>query len=1244
METKFRWIAVAGLALLLGIPTLANGQDIFLANPAAADLTWKGTAANANAGLSMDLGVVSNDTRRDLIVGAPGSSGLAGTVYIIFGGPNRTGDLTLASADTIITSSEAGNRFGAATAVGNVLNQEGSTPRNLAIGAPGASGGRGVVYVFNAGFSSGATRTEANAVLRVIGQPGDQLGSALATADLDDDGFRELIIGAPGSSHVYIIKGGALSGTIDLAATPGAAIPLQSAGFGTVLQAGDVTGDGISDLLVGAPSQNVVFLYHGTPGPKHGTVGAIPTVPASSFSGIAPGDEAGVSIRILDINDDGKDDLAISAPGRDGPDGRTNAGAVYVYLSPIGPGARVLSSADIVFYGAGPNHRAGALLAAGDINRDTPNDLVIGASGAAGGAGELDIYYGRKSGIGTAVGPQRVVDLSIAGQANRHIFGDPGIGAIGSVQVFEVTGEGARDIIVGVPAEQANAGKLYFTISPKLRVAPTSIAIAVGENGTNVSGTSIDVVNRSIVSIGWEATGNTSWLSALPAAGTIDQTHAGSFNVGVNAGGLAPGVYTGKVNVSASSPDLTMTIPVNVTMTVTGARVTIDAPANGAIVSNGFSVSGWAIDTSAATGTGVSQVMAYAYPVDGGRPLFAGVASYGGSRPDVAAAFGARFNNSGFSLTVRNLVPGTTYQFVVFAKSTVTNTLAGSKTVNISVSSSSAAPGPNPTDPNDTPPPNPNGGGSGGGNVPGPNTRVAINRTGLFFGAAGGGAVRTPAQTAAVSFTNGSGTWSVTTDASWLAIAPSSGAGAGVFSVSVQNGSYPPGTVLNGTITVTAPGVANSPLTIPVQLKGFAAGGNPTGLIDTPAEGVRGVVGAIPVTGWAVDDIGITQITIWRDPVPGEISQPKGVFIGNAVQVEGARPDVDAAYSLPFDYKAGWGYMLLTNMLPGGGNGPYRLSVYAEDIDNHSVLIGTRTFVCDNAHATKPFGSIDTPTQGGNASGTAFVNFGWALTPMPNMIPANGSTINVFIDGVPMGHPTYNNARSDIQTLFPGRANTNGAVGVFQFDTTKLANGVHTIAWGVIDNAGNAEGIGSRFFTVLNGASASVLEQAVTEWTGMVTTHTREAAPAIGAAVGQDAASIQAAPVAPMPAYVQSGFAPNAPLEIVEAPAATAPSRVSTQELGLLRVTIGAPVVGPDDQYEGYLIKGGKLDPLPAGSFLDRKSGEFFWQPGVGFVGTYDFVFVRNAFGTSERIPVSVEITSRRDDTDLLLPARAIKF
>jgi hypothetical protein len=236
----------------------------------------------------------------------------------------------------------------------------------------------------------------------------------------------------------------------------------------------------------------------------------------------------------------------------------------------------------------------------------------------------------------------------------------------------------------------------------------------------------------------------------------------------------------------------------------------------------------------------------------------------------------------------------------------------------------------------------------------------------------------------------------------------------------------------------------------------------PFGVFATPGDGAV-VSGSIPVTGWVLDDMGVQGVQIFRE------KGKRLVYIGDAVFVEGARPDVERAYPCyPNNYKAGWGYMMLTNFLPNGGNGTLKIHAIAADIEGNQVTLGIKTIACDNANSVKPFGVIDTPGQGDTVSGSDYINWGWALTPQPNTIPKNGSTITVWVDGVPLGQPVYNRYREDIALLFPGYNNRDGAGGYFYLDTTQYTNGVHTISWSVTDDAGNTDGIGSRYFTTRN--------------------------------------------------------------------------------------------------------------------------------------------------------------------------------
>ena len=673
MRTRIH-TALTVAAVLLGC-SAAAAQTVDITTHA--DEVWNGTAAGSNAGTYLDLGAVSiGDNRSDLIIGAPGSASVIGHVYMIFGGPQPSGQLSLASAHASISGAAAGDLFGAATAAGNVVTPETSLTRNLIVAAPNALGGRGAVYVFKGPFQVGDALTTANAQYTILGNPGDHLGTALATADLNNDGYREIIIGASGNDRMYVINGGpTLSGTRDLSVTP-ADLLVGLVGVGHVLAAGDVTGDGIADLLVGSADMNVVALYKGR------ATGGIPTVPDAAFSGVHAGDRAGASIRLVDIDHDGIRDIAIGAPGVDGPDGtRTDSGAAYVLWGGPGLASRNLADADIIFYGASAGLQMGTHISGGDVNRDVPSDLVMMGPGTGGSAGELEVYYGRQDRTLYGVagpGTQRIVDFVDPANEDRKIIGDASVGAITTTAIFEVTGEGARDIIASVPSANSAAGSVFFTVSPAMRLSTASIGLVANDNGMNTGNVTLN--NPSIVSITFTATADQPWLSANVGAGTSSVSAPGTIAITASPNGLAPGNYTGTVTVRSTSKHLEMFLPVAVNLTVTKTRVTIDGPASGSTIKQPFVISGWALDMGPGTTTGVDAVHVYAYPNPGSgeAPVFIGAATYGTSRPDVGSAFGSsRFNNSGYGIRIAGLNPGP-YLFVAYAHNTATGVFTAS--------------------------------------------------------------------------------------------------------------------------------------------------------------------------------------------------------------------------------------------------------------------------------------------------------------------------------------------------------------------------------------------------------------------------------------------------------------------------------------------------------------------------------------------------------------------------------------
>ena len=479
---------------------------------------------------------------------------------------------------------------------------------------------------------------------------------------------------------------------------------------------------------------------------------------------------------------------------------------------------------------------------------------------------------------------------------------------------------------------------------------------------------------------------------------------------------------------------------------------------------------------------------------------------------------------------------------------------------------------------------------------------MRIDRTSFRFGAvatASAFSSQTGAQTARIAQNGiGSVTWTASSSAPWLVVSPASGTGAAILNISTQFASGLAATQ-TGTVTVTYSGASNASSTLSATL-GLVAppqAAIPFGSFDTPSNLASGIAGSIPVTGWALDDIEVTRVRIMRDAVAGE---PAGqlVFVGNADLVEGARPDVQAQYlGMPRATRAGWGYLLLTNFLPNLGNGTFRLTAIAEDADGHTTVLGSKTITVANAASIEPFGAIDTPVQGGTASGT-LTNFGWVLSPAPRRAdPPAGGTVRIAIDGALIANvPSGWTSRSDLQQLFPlaqypGLPN---ALGVAAIDTTLMTNAVHTIAWIVTDHLGAASGIGSRYFTVSNDTTSSGTCTGV--GSDMMSPASRLQLPELRWRRGYDAGT----PLLPIEADGGGRFT------------------IEVEELERIELTLAAGATG-------HQRVAGELQALPTGARIDPLTGTFTWQPGVAFLGSFDFVLA----GREVRVVINPKVHGR---------------
>jgi hypothetical protein len=196
---------------------------------------------------------LDGDGRADVVVGAYGWSEYTGRLAVLHelpAGEHRLWDVV----DATLTGEEPGEELGLGLATGDV---DGDGYVDILAGSPLGDGG---AFAFFGPFSGDRTTSQAEVVVSG-GDPGQWLGYALAAGDLTADGGADLAVGAPWSAYLADAPPGRVfvfddpRGALDIAdaawtITSGVAAPDA---FGIALEAGDLDGDGTSDLVVGAP-------------------------------------------------------------------------------------------------------------------------------------------------------------------------------------------------------------------------------------------------------------------------------------------------------------------------------------------------------------------------------------------------------------------------------------------------------------------------------------------------------------------------------------------------------------------------------------------------------------------------------------------------------------------------------------------------------------------------------------------------------------------------------------------------------------------------------------------------------------------------------------------------------------------------------------------------------------------------------------------------------------------------------
>ena len=301
--------------------------------------------------------------------------------------------------------------------------------------------GEGAALVYH-GSSTGI---DTNLILTIEGNQGHaSLGTSVSGAgDVNGDGYSDVIIGASGYSNGETREGAAFiyygsSGGLD---TTGRSMIESNQAFAAmgsgVSGAGDVNGDGYSDIIVGVSSydngqtnEGGAFVYHGS---ATGLDTSVKSIVESNQSNAAMHSVSSAG----DVNGDGYDDVIVGASSY--ANGQSREGAVFVYR---GSASGIDTSASSFFESNQAHARMGYSVAgAGDVNGDGYSDVIIGAYDYDKGEtdeGAAFVYHGSSSGLTTSA--------STFYQSNQTTaYMGWSVSGAG-----DVNGDGYSDVIVGV--------------------------------------------------------------------------------------------------------------------------------------------------------------------------------------------------------------------------------------------------------------------------------------------------------------------------------------------------------------------------------------------------------------------------------------------------------------------------------------------------------------------------------------------------------------------------------------------------------------------------------------------------------------------------------------------------------------------------------------------------------------------------------------------------------------------------